>query len=702
MLAQLNAPQRAAVATLRGPLLVLAGAGTGKTRVVTYRIANLIAHGVAAERILAVTFTKKAAREMKDRIGALMPKPKGAKKQPAAGPIVATFHAYCVKILRRHIRRLGYPEQFSIYDRGDQESLARQVLREIKVDDAALKPGELLWMISTWKNRCIRPRDAVGDASTDKEHLGAVAYRRYQRALKNAGVVDFDDLLLLTEELFAGHEAARRDEAARLDHLLIDEYQDTNGSQYRIVKALAGGHRNLCVVGDDDQSIYGWRGAEVEHILHFQRDWPEAKIVRLEDNYRSQAEIIEVANRLIRFNATRHDKLLRPSRGGGQKPHIWQAETEEKEAEMVVADIRKRVSAGASPGEFAILFRTNEQPRQFEQQLRKAKLPYLLVGGMSFFDRREVRDVLAYLKVLEYPDDEVALRRIINTPARGIGQGTVEQLVKRAVEAGTPLWRVLCDAKQVTATAGPKASDAVQRFVAMLAPFQAEVHHGGIHQASSRSRETSGSDAQRTAPARTLTSSATTLADVARRLVEKVQYKQELHRLYDSEEDRTSRWGSVEEVVNALAEFEQQTKKPTLKDFLDEIMLAGRDMETEKEEKFGGKIVLMTMHAAKGLEFPHVYMVGMEDGLLPHHRSLAVDGPAIEEERRLCYVGVTRAMERLTLSLALTRMKWGKPRETIPSRFLFEITGQADQAHDAVKPPRARPGKVGRISNPST
>ena len=605
---------------------------------------------------------------MKHRVGELV-HPRRKKKKAEGDepmPIVATFHAYCVQILRRHIKTLGYPERYTIYDRGDQEGLARKVLREIRVTDAALKPGELLWCISSWKNRCIRPAAAVGAAETDKEHLAAVAYRRYQRELKNAGAVDFDDLLLLTEELFSGNVDVRREEAERLDHLLVDEYQDTNGSQYRIVRALASGHRNLCVVGDDDQSIYGWRGAEVEHILGFQRDWPEANVVRLEDNYRSQAEIIHVANQLIEYNATRHGKVLRAARAGGQRPQIWQAESEVKEAQMVIGDIQKKLKAGCDPGDIAILFRTNEQPRMFEQQLRKENLPYVLVGGMSFFDRREVRDVLAYLKVLENPDDEISLRRIINTPPRGIGASSVEQLTAQAVDQGVPLWQVIRDRQQL-GSVSEKAASAVHRFVDTLGPFQET-----LRTTEDKKRKSAGA-----------------LAELATNLIAKVDYRSEINRQYDQEDDRQSRWEAVEEVVNAIAQYEQKARRPTMKGFLDEITLSGREMDDGKDDRLVGAIMLMTMHSAKGLEFPYVYMVGMEEGLLPHHRSVAADGQAIEEERRLCYVGVTRAQDNLTLSLALTRMKWGKARETIPSRFLFEITGQADKPHD-VPPPKGK------------
>ena len=397
----LNPAQREAVYTLAGPLLVLAGAGTGKTRVVTHRIAELIRRGTPAERILAVTFTNKAAREMQQRAAELL-----GKRSPQK-PEISTFHSLCVRVLRRQIQHLGYPQQFTICDRHDQESIARSVLREISVPNESLRPSDLLYFIGRWKTAAVDPQQASGLAQTDKEHLAAAAYRRYQKTLKARGAVDFDDLLVLTQEVFARFPAARKAEASRFSHLLIDEYQDTNENQYRIVKALAAEHRNLCVVGDDDQSIYGWRGAEVTHILRFKHDWPEAKVVRLEDNYRSSAEILSIANTLIAFNRQRHDKVLRPARPGGEKPRIMQCQDETDEARQVVADLQSRLrEPGVQPRDVAILFRTNEQPRPFEMELRRVGIPYLLVGGMSFYDRKEVRDILAYLKLLVAPHDE--------------------------------------------------------------------------------------------------------------------------------------------------------------------------------------------------------------------------------------------------------------------------------------------------------
>jgi DNA helicase-2/ATP-dependent DNA helicase PcrA len=656
--AKLNPEQQSAVDCLRGPLLVLAGAGTGKTRVVTVRIANLIRHGIAPDRILAVTFTNKAAQEMQERVGELLG------KRMKARPSISTFHSHCVRVLRRNIRQLGYPEKFVIYDSGDQESLARQVLREISVPNETMRPGDLLFQISSWKNSCLRPADAVRVAASDKEHLAAMAYRRYQRQLKSAGAVDFDDLLLVTEELFETFPDVRRAEAALFDHLLVDEYQDTNGSQYRIVKALAKDHRNLCVVGDDDQSIYGWRGAEVAHILQFARDWPDATVVRLEANYRSTEAIITAANTLIAYNAKRHDKILRPARMGGEKPRILQFKDETEEAKFVVDDMRKILTVpGMEPRDLAILFRTNEQPRAFEQELRKQKLPYVMLGSQSFFDRKEVKDILAYVRTIAYSHDEASLRRIINLPARGITPKTIDGLMKHAVAESKHLWDVM-DRPALPPEIKGAAAESVQRFVALIKQFRHRMHHEPM-------------------------------PDVLRELIAKINYNAELQRIYPDVNEQQTRLGAVEEVVNALASYVQETASPTLHGFLDEVTLGDRDFNTNDKDKQLARnaVALLTMHSAKGLEYPQVYMVGMEEGLLPHHRSVKVEGEAIDEERRLCYVGVTRARERLTLTMALTRMKWGKPRDSIPSRFLYELIGQADNPHGKKVPGMHKPAK---------
>lgn len=654
----LNPNQQVAVNTLSGPLLVLAGAGTGKTRVITYRIANLIRHGTAPDRILGMTFTNKAANEMKERIRTMLASSAKSPRRPRKTqrvsskeeprPQLSTFHSLCVRILRRHINVLGYPEKFAIYSQGDQESLARQVLREVRVNETMLSPSQLLFWISHWKCKCMTPAQANLKSESDVQHLAAIAYGRYQKALKLKGCVDFDDLLLLTESLFEKHQDLRQQEADRFDHILVDEYQDTNQSQYRIVKALAEGHRNLCVVGDDDQSIYAWRGAEVEHILSFRKDWPDAKIVRLEDNYRSTEAIIEHANTLIRFNKTRNDKKLVSARPGGEKPKILQFTSEQQEAAEIVRSIKKRMEGHhRQPADFAILFRTNEQPRPFETELRKEKIPYVLVGGMSFFDRREVKDVLAYLRLLDDQPDEISILRIINTPARGLGKHAVEHLLEHSIQQNVAMWKL------VTGEASrPALNSAAIKGLAELANL------------AERAKQIAKNSS---------------LVDLARQVIAMSRYKSEIDRNYTDPDEREARWNAVEQIVNSLAEYEKDARRPSLTDFLDKLLLGEQDANEDKEKQLKkNAVALMTFHAAKGLEFPEVYLVGLEEGILPHHRSLENDEAGVDEERRLCYVGVTRAEERLTLSMSLTRMKWGKPRETRPSRFLYELTNQPD------------------------
>ena len=592
----------------------------------------------------------KAADEMQRRAAALLGKRLERK------PEISTFHSLCVRILRRHISHLGYPATFAIYDRGDQEGVARGVLREIPNAEGLLRPGDLLYLVGRWKTAGVGPEQAASLAQSDKEHVAAAAYRRYQNALKLVGAVDFDDLLLCVEELFRKLPKVRAAEAARFDHVLVNEYQDTNGSQYRIVKALAAGHRNLCVVGDDDQSIYGWRGAEVAHILGFQKDWPGAKIVRLETNYRSTREIVAWANRLIAFNRLRHAKVLRATLAGAP-PRVLQLPDEVKEAKTVVGEIAARIRDDKrQPRDFAVLCRTNEQPRAFETEFRLAKVPYVVIGGMSFYDRKEVRDLLAYLKVLQNPRDEVPLLRIINVPARGISAAAVKRLREQAVAAGKPLWEVL---------PGEKTA-AVEKFRTLVGQFRQRLEKGP-------------------------------LAEVVRALVAEIGYREELSRLYRDAAEQESRWQAVEEVVNAVAGYARGAKQPTLAGFLQDVAISGNEQERDKDSQLArNAVALMTLHSAKGLEFREVYMVGMEEGMLPHAKSIAGDASAVDEERRLCYVGVTRAQRRLTLTLALSRMKWGKPRPTIPSRFLYELTGKADNPNYlAAKQQRPRDAKAG-------
>jgi DNA helicase-2/ATP-dependent DNA helicase PcrA len=656
----LNRAQRDAVNTLTGPLLVLAGAGTGKTRVITYRIAELIRSGVSPARILAVTFTNKAAREMRERALTLL----GKRKRGDKPPEISTFHSLCVRVLRRHARLLGYPKEFSIYDRGDQETLARTALRDVRVGHEKLRPGDLLHLVGTWKNKGLTPDQAEQGADKEREQLGAMAFARYQIALKSSGAMDFDDLLLKTDELFQNFPEARFAESSRFDHVLVDEYQDTNDLQYRVLRALAERHRNLCVVGDDDQSIYGWRGAEIAHILGFAKDWPEAKVVRLEENYRSTKPILDLANTLIHHNGSRHEKTLRATNEGGAAPRFLRFEDEVAESEGIVREIegKLRPTEGprVAPSDIAILFRTNEQPRAFELELRRAGIPYVLVGGMSFYDRKEVRDVLAYLRVLANPSDEVSLLRCINTPPRGIGAGTVEILMRRAVDQGVPLWTVLPQAESDPDL--PHGVGArVQQFQALIEGFRGRL-----------GREP--------------------LAALTTELVNTIDYRAELKRAYKEASEAEARLKGVEALVNSIALYESRAEDASLLGFLEETQLAGRESEKD-DDRQSHALTLMTLHSAKGLEFNIVYLVGMEEGLLPHARSVA-DGRGIEEERRLCYVGVTRARETLTLSFSKGRMKWGKMRPSIPSRFLFEMRGETDRAQKAAAAAAAAFAKV--------
>lgn len=630
---------------------MLAGAGTGKTRVITFRIAQLIKTGITPSRILAVTFTNKAAKEMRERAQHLL----GRRQPGTKPPEISTFHSLCVRVLRRHAHRLGFPETFSIYDRGDQETLARNALRDIRVSSGTMRPGDLLSILGGWKNKGITVDEAHQTAEGERYEVAAAAYARYQAQLKAAGAMDFDDLLLMTNRLFAEHPEARFAEATRFDHLLIDEYQDTNDLQYRIVKVLAERHRNLCVVGDDDQSIYGWRGAEVAHILGFQKDWPDAKVVRLEANYRSRAPIIQLANTLIAHNSTRHQKVLRPSREGGVAPRILRMEDETMEAEHVVQQIQQLIVGDAEkrtpPSDIAILFRTNEQPRAFELEMRRAKIPYVLVGGLSFYDRREIRDILSYLRVLSNPSDEVSLLRIINTPARGIGSSTIEGLLEFAVSEGKPLWNALPLALEVLELPTSTITR-IEGFRKLIDGFRAKLGQIAI-------------------------------SELMRELLQTIEYRAELERVHTGAGEAEARWQAVEELVNAAALYEQRETSPTLLGFLEEATLSDRDFgEDDKRERHA--VTLMTLHSAKGLEFPHVFMVGLEEGILPHQRSV-MEGRGVDEERRLCYVGVTRAQDTLTITFAKARMKWGKPRPSIPSRFLMEMRGDTERAKKAAE-----------------
>lgn len=663
LLEGLNAEQRLAVTTVDGPLLVLAGAGTGKTRVITHRIAHMIAKGVPATSILAMTFTNKAAGEMKERIARLVP---GAASE---GLTVGTFHSFCVRALRQFSEQAGVRRNFGICDADDQLVAIKQAMRHLQIPEHKIQPKVCLARVSLLKNRLISARKLIGSSDDWEDIIGRV-YEQYDRGLHASGVLDFDDLLLYMVKLLKDPKSLAWFRK-RYQRLLIDEYQDTNGPQYEIVKQIGGKHRNVCVVGDDDQSIYGWRGADVSKILNFEKDFPRTVVVRLETNYRSTNEILAGANAVIRNNASRHEKTLRSAAGSGAPIRIIKSDDEEHESLFVVEDLLERVRETRSPfGEFAILFRTQVQPRLFEMQLRQRSVPYNLVGGMSFFDRKEVRDVLAYLRLVANPADELSLLRVINTPPRGVGTTSVEKALVIAAENRLSLADVF---RRGTEFAGlPSGSVvAVKQFLGTL---------DGLRHLNSGPQ----------------------LVELVKRLLQEMRYGDEIVRCYPDEGTRTTRWEAIQEVLNMVEIHVRQKKQATLTSFLEDLTLSATEEAEDEKESRSDRVTLMTLHSAKGLEFGEVYLVGVEEGLLPHVKSIEDGG--IEEERRLAYVGITRARRRLTLTYTGSRARYGQRAATTPSRFLYEIRGKqpptAGETPAAPEPekPKRSPRKRRRAS----
>ncbi|HYF00940.1 MAG TPA: UvrD-helicase domain-containing protein, partial [Planctomycetota bacterium] len=628
----LNPEQREAVQRTDGPVLVLAGAGSGKTRVITRRIAYLLSRGVPPRSVLAVTFTNKAAREMRERVGDLVG------RAAAKELTVSTFHSFCVRVLRRHAEAAGLSPTFTICDESDQLSAVKGALRELRIAETAVHPKAALGKVSLFKNRLVTADQALAEAVDDHDELVAKVYRAYDAHLRRSRTVDFDDLLLLARRLLAERAEIRAELQDRYRYLLVDEYQDTNGVQYEILRLLAGERRNLFVVGDDDQSIYGWRGADIRKILGFNRDFPEAHVIRLETNYRSTPEILEAANKVIRNNPARHDKTLRPAVGPGEPIRVFETDDEEHEAAFVVDEISRETRTGrARFGDYAILFRTAVQPRVFEMRLRTARIPYELVGGMSFFDRKEVRDLVAYLRLAANPHDEPSLLRVINVPPRGVGKTSIDRIVEAATREGRSAAEILDGPPVEGVTAETRAS--ITRF-----------------------RERLGAVAPRVAEAG--------LTTALRELVVAIDYKAEIDRCYPDALTRQARWAAVEEIVNLAENHERRTPGATLASFLEEVALSSEERE-EDSKAASDRVTLMTLHAAKGLEFPRVYLVGVEEGLLPHARAVAEN--TVEEERRLMYVGITRAQRNLTISFASSRRKYGEGFDCEPSRFLSEL-----------------------------
>jgi DNA helicase II / ATP-dependent DNA helicase PcrA len=621
----LNTAQRQAVGALDGPVLILAGAGTGKTRTVTCRIAHMLEKKIPAEQILAVTFTNKAASEMRERIAGMV------SKKAAGAMTVCTFHSLCVRILRGGIDKLGYKRNFSICSHSDQIGIMKQLLVRMGGSTEKVKPDEVLSAISKAKNKGIEP----GDLEDDYFANLAVAY---QNELRAQNAVDFDDLLLLAERVLRDHADVRDHFRHTYTRVTVDEFQDTNALQMQLLQQLVGPPYHVCVVGDDDQSIYGWRGAESANILQFERFFPDPNVIRLEENYRSTHAVLHTANSLIKHNRGRREKILRSTRKDGDPVRIVAMPGDDEEAEFIAEEILgEKGAVGREWEDFAVLFRTNGQSRKLELAFRERKIPYRMVGAQSFYDRREVRDVLAYAQLLASPDADVPLLRILNAPNRGIGQSTAVLATDWSREHHESVWQALCD-PEFTDTLGPKARSAVQEFVALIAGAKNRI------------------DLEKQNP-----------ADVLHALIKEIEYLPWIERSCKSDSERQQRGEGTQNVIDSLRAHVAKGKN--LQSFLDDSALASDREDDDLEKKQGA--TLITLHASKGLEFPIVFLVGLEEGFLPHTRSIA-EGTK-DEERRLLYVGITRAQDLLTMTYCATRIKWGQQTGCQPSSFISEL-----------------------------
>jgi DNA helicase-2/ATP-dependent DNA helicase PcrA len=645
LLSSLNPEQQAAVRHVDGPLLILAGAGSGKTRVIAHRVAWLIQQGHAApDQVLAVTFTNKAAEEMRARVEQLL-------QSDCRSMWISTFHALCARLLRREARHLGLSPRFTIYDSADQQAVVKQLIKEYGLDDATYQPRAVLARISHAKNRMEDPA-ALADAWNFREREIGRLYEGYRKALAEASGLDFDDLLLKTVELFDTVPAVREWYARRFRFAMIDEYQDTNRPQYLLVKQLVSVHGNLCVVGDPDQSIYKWRGADVNNILDFERDFPHAVTVKLEQNYRSTQVILDAASYVVRNNKGRKDKLLWTDKAGGAPVVTYRAADELDEADFIVRTVRRAIDADYR-STTAILYRTNAQSRAVEDGLRQAGIPYAVLGGTGFYERKEIRDALAYLKLILNPHDDVALRRVINTPPRGIGKGVMDALERvdpsgpgadappllaglDRIEATRSLWAKI-EAAAVRGALPPRQAGPLAAFREMLLEVTAAAERDSV-------------------------------SVVLGLVLDRSGYLRDLRE--ERSEEADGRIENLMELVSTARQYESGEVEPTLAAFVDRLALLS---DTDKPEGSGSpQALLMTMHSAKGLEFPVVVLAGMEEGLFPHSRALESESE-LEEERRLCYVGITRARRELYLTSAMRRRVFGEYQSTEPSRFLSEI-----------------------------
>jgi DNA helicase-2/ATP-dependent DNA helicase PcrA len=633
VLTGLNPSQRQAVLHTDGPLLILAGAGSGKTRVITHRIAHLIGtHGVAPWQILALTFTNKAAEEMRQRVERLL----GTASQEIW---VSTFHAACARLLRRDVEHLGqYTRSFVILDTADQSGLIKECLRELNISPERYPPQAIAGRISRLKNQLITAEQfAAGAQNFGFEEQVRRVYQLYQKKLVEQNALDFDDLLMQTVRLFEEVPEVLRFYQQKFRFILVDEYQDTNHAQYRIIRLLAAEHRNLCVVGDDDQSIYGWRGADLSNILSFERDYPDCAVVKLEENYRSTQSILKAAGEVIDKNTARKGKRLWTQREAGEKLTYLEAADETQEAAFICQMIRRlRLSSGWDYRDIAIFYRTNAQSRAIEDALRMEGIPYQIVGGLKFYERKEVKDLLAYLRMIVNPRDSVSLRRIINVPPRGIGKATVDKIAAHAEARGLSLYEALGEMLHAKLLGGAAA--------------------GKVRQFYTLAEELRGLAA------------ATSVAELIRELITRTGFLEQ----YGTAGEDEMRRQNIQEVITAADDFEERAADPSLVSFLDQTALIS-DQDTLVDAT--GRVVLMTMHTSKGLEFPVVFITGMEDGMFPHRRAFE-DASELEEERRLCYVGMTRAKDRLFLTSAVRRRIYGTELYNPPSSFLHDIPAE--------------------------
>ncbi len=624
----LNPQQRDAVRHGEGPLLILAGAGTGKTRVLTARIAKLVGDGVPPGQILSVTFTNKAAREMRSRVTGMLPR--GRAKELWLG----TFHSFCVRLLRESIDRLGYKPNFTIYSQGEQLGLMRRILTRIRARDEKLEPEVALALISKARNTGTPLGEIAGE-------LVQEAHQQYAEEMQTLNAVDFDDLLVLAVRILADHPEVATGWHQRLQHVLVDEFQDTNRLQMELVRQLVGPPYNVAVVGDDDQSIYGWRGAESANILHFERFFPDPTVVKLEENYRSTTPILHTANSLIRHNIGRRTKSLWSRNAGSEPVRLVTAPDDKAEASMVANEILRGHNGGAPWEDYAVLFRTNAQSRLIEQEFRRQRIPYRIVGGRSFYDRREVRDVLAYLSVLANPDDDMNLLRILNTPPRGIGQASIRLAIEHSQNNRKPVISALLS-EEFQRTLPRKTAAALASFIAWMEEMRNDILRPGA-----------------------------SIGQVAERMIKEMGYADFIRRTCSEPEDALNRETNVREAIQSMFEHEARHGRSGLQAFLDETSLTTDKQEDDDLEKKSG-VTLITLHASKGLEFPCVYLIGVEEGILPHSRS--VEENSLEEERRLLYVGITRAMRSMTMTSCATRRRHGERMPCRKSSFLDEIS----------------------------